>query len=260
MTVATGMSEKASSLLPRKVVSILQPGYVPYLGFFELMTRSDQFVLYDDVQFDKNSWRNRNRIRGFQGPIWLTVPVLAKGRFGQVIRDVEIDNRQNWRRKHLASIRQHYQKSQYFEMFFPFFDDLYGQDWNFLIDLNLEIIGAARDWLDIATEVILSSSLSAGGHKTERIVGICESLGADAYISTNGAQPYLEVEMLSENGIQLAWQDYQHPVYPQMHKGFEPNMAFVDLLFNRGPDATEVLLSTSKCPFSEKGEYRGVGT
>lgn len=241
-----------------RVVSILQPGYLPYIGFFELMSRCDVFVLYDDVQYDKNSWRNRNRIRGPQGPLWLTVPVFVKGKMGQTINQVEIDNKREWRRKHLLSLRQHYSKAAYFSEHIGFFERLYSTEWRMLAELDRAIIDYFRSAMGIAAELINSSALNAKGHKTERILAICNELNADAYISTNGAKSYLQEEILKEAGVSLAYQDYTPPEYAQVYPGFESHLSVADIVFNRGPLSTEVMLSTSRCPFNKPGAYRGL--
>jgi hypothetical protein len=239
-----------------RVVSILQPGYLPYVGFFELMARCDVFVIYDDVQYDKNSWRNRNRILGPQGPIWLTVPVMVK--LGQQIDQVRIDNKANWPRKHLVSLKQHYAKARCFKENINFFEEIYHRNWTRLIDLDLSIISHFQQVFGISSKVVRSSALSAGGHKTERIVAICRELKADAYISTNGAKSYLDEALIARAGISLAYQDYVHPTYDQVSHGFVSHLSAVDLLFNCGPNSVAVMLSTSSCPFNRTVSYRGL--
>ncbi len=242
----------------KRVISILQPGYLPYIGFFELMARCDAFVLYDDVQYDKHSWRNRNRILGPNGPLWLTVPVLVKGKAGQLINAVHIDNRSDWRRKHLASLRQCYSKARYFSDHIGFFEELYRSEWSALVDLDKAIIKHFRGILNITCEVVRSSHLRSTGSKTERIISVCREMGADAYISTNGARVYLEEELFSDAGVVLIYQDYHHPIYEQVQPGFQSHMSAVDLLFNHGPRFSEIMLSRTGCPFNSSGHYRGL--
>lgn len=249
-TVATGG-------LPRRVVSVLQPGYLPYLGFFELMARSDVFVLYDDVQFDKNSWRNRNRILSRKGPLWLSVPVATAGRPTQPINETMIDTAAPWRRKHLETLRQSYARAPHFSAWAEPLADAYARDWTRLIDVDLHFIELFRRALGIHAPLVLSSSLGCRGSKTDRLVAICRELGADGFISTNGAKAYLDESRFAEAGIALAYQDYTHPTYPQHGEEFVPYMAAIDLLLNCGPDAARILLSTSRDPFALPAGYRG---
>jgi len=242
----------------KKVISILQSGYLPYAGFFELMSRCDTFVLYDDVQFDKNSWRNRNRIRVPQGDIWLTVPVVSKGHFGQTLKEVRIAPG-NWQKKHLSSIRHYYAKSGCFDEYIGFFERIYAQKWEWLLDLNFEIIEYFRKILGVNSELILSSGLKSAGNKTERIISICRELGADAYISTNGAKDYLDEGLFPENNIALAYQDYPGAKYRQVYPGFVDNLSVIDLVFNCGKESRDIMLSFSSCKFNREGKYRGIG-
>ena len=241
----------------RRVVSILQPGYLPYPGFFELIARCDVFVIYDDVQYDKNSWRNRNRIRGPEGPIWLSVPVFVKGYMGQKIHEVRVNNQHNWCRKHRGSLLQYYGKAKYFQEYIPFFYDVYNRSWELLIDLNMAIINFFVRLFGLKTELVRSSALLAQGHKTERIIAICKELGADAYISTNGAKLYLDEAKFTREKIALAYQDYMPPEYDQGYPDFISNLSTIDLLFHCGPRALEIILMTSRCPFNAKNGFRG---
>ncbi|MCE5248805.1 WbqC family protein [bacterium] len=244
---------------PKRILSILQPGYMPYIGFFELMARCDVFVLYDDVQYDKNSWRNRNRIRVPEGAAWLTVPVITRNLAGQPILDVAVDNTKKWAVKHLRTLVQYYSGTPFFKVYIPFFESLYSRTWEQLFELDSEIITFIKNELGLTTDIVRSSSLSLKGHKTGRIIKICEELGSDAYISTNGAQNYLQDDLFGQAGIALCYQNYECPRYPQAFEGFVSHLSAVDLLFNCGPGSREVMLSTSRCPFNEPGKYRGVG-
>ena len=231
--------------MPNKVISILQPGYLPYSGFFELMSRVDAFVIYDDVQYDKNSWRNRNRIRGKQGAIWLTIPVLVKGLPKQIISDVRINNQNDWRRKHLLSIRQCYSRAKYFDRYIDIFERACKEKWDELLKINMNFIYCFRDILGITTKIIFSSNLKSKGHKTNRIINICKELNADAYISTNGAKTYLDEKCFKEEGITLTYQDYTPIPYPQVYYGFVEFLSIVDMIFNCGAESRRILLSTS---------------
>lgn len=227
------------------IVSIMQPGYLPWLGFFELMARVDTFVIYDDVDFDKESWRNRNRIRTQEGCCWLTVPVITKGRLSQKIIDTEIDNKQSWKKKHLKSLVQYYSKAPYFKRYFDYFEGIYSRDWNMLVDIDMNIIDYFKDLFQIKTNVIYSSQLKSSGQKTERLVSICRELKASTYISANGAKPYLEVDQFDTAGIKVVWQEYNHPVYPQMFDGFVSHLSVVDILLNCGERSFNIITSGS---------------
>jgi hypothetical protein len=223
----------------------MQPGYLPWLGFFELMARVDVFVIYDDVPYDKGSWRNRNRIRTSDGFCWLTVPVMTKNFGGQIIEDVQISNTIKWREKHYRSMVQYYRKTKFFSRSQPFFEDLYSNDWNLLIDLDMAIILHFKEAFGIETKLIYSSDVENSGFKTDRLVSICNALDAQTYISANGAKPYLEIDKFYSEGINVVFQDYQHPVYPQVFPGFLSSLSVVDLVFNCGDASFDIIMSGS---------------
>lgn len=230
------------------IISIMQSGYLPYCGFFDLIHRCDLFVIYDDVQYDKGSWRNRNRILGPNGFVWLTVPVLVKGRTGQLLGDTEINNTVEWRRKHLRTIEQYYSRAPHFEDYRDFFNDLYGRPWSLLVDVNEALIDFFRRQLGITCPLIKSSTLQSQGQKTERIIKICKELGATTYISSNGAKPYLQEHLFAESNLELQYQDYSPRPYPQLHPGFEPYLSVLDLLFNCGPQSRDYFASQDRTP------------
>ena len=231
------------------IVSIMQPGYIPWLGFFELMRRVDVFVIYNDVDYDSESWRNRNRIRTQQGSCWLTVPVKTKGRHGQKIMEVEIDNCHNWRKRHRKSLLQHYHYAPYLNQIIPFFDKLYAQEWNLLQDLDMAIILFLKDYFGIPTKLLYSSDLRGPGQKTERLVSLCLELHATTYISANGAHDYLQTEQFDQACIKVEFQNYEHPIYPQQYDGFISHLSVVDLVFNCGERSFDILMSGSSSPY-----------
>lgn len=231
------------------IVSIMQPGYIPWLGFFELMRRVDVFVIYNDVDYDSESWRNRNRIRTQQGSCWLTVPVKTKGRHGQKITEVEIDNCHNWRKRHHKSLLQHYHYAPYLNQIMPFFDKLYTREWNLLQDLDMAIILFFKDYFGIPTKLLYASDLHGQDQKTERLVSLCRELQATTYISANGARDYLQTEQFVQAGIKVEFQNYAHPTYPQQYDGFIGYLSVVDLVFNCGERAFDILMSGSSSPY-----------
>lgn len=230
--------------MPRLIV--LQPGYLPWLGFFDQMAKSDVFVYYDDVQFDKHGWRNRNRIKGPQGPVWLTVPVLHKGRMGQSIVDVEIDNTVNWGRKHIESTRQFYSRAPFTKTYLPQLEELLGRTWSHLWELDLAVVELFCGWMGLSRPVYRSSQLGIGGERNERLLALCQHFGADQYLSGSAARCYLDEALFERHGIAVQWHDYVHPVYTQQNGPFEPYLSVLDLLLNcGGADALSIIQAGS---------------
>jgi hypothetical protein len=222
-------------------VTILQPSYLPWLGFFEQMSRSDKFVLLDDVQYTRRDWRNRNKVRVKEGWAWLTVPVQQKNLFSQSLLETRIDNSVSWRRKHLQSLRQHYCKAPYFENYFPRCEQLYEKDWTFLFDLCLETINFLKEEIGIDTPLLRSSEMKTSGTKADKLLSICGELGATHYLSGESASDYISEEEFSSRGVELEYQQYEHPVYLQRYSGFVPHLSAIDLLFNCGKQSLEIL-------------------
>ena len=218
-----------------RTVVVLQPGYLPWLGFFDQLSRADVFVYYDDVQYDKHGWRNRNRIKTQDGAQWLTVPVRHEGL--PRIADVEIDQRTAWARKHVASIRQAYARAPFLKRYLPAFEEVLQRKWERLVDLDLACASLMADWLGLKRQVERSSTLGIGGVRSERLVNICRHFGASRYVSGDSAAAYLDVPAFAAHDIAVEWQAYSHPTYPQLHGDFVPNLSALDLLFNCGPDA-----------------------
>ena len=233
-------------------VTILQPSYLPWLGFFEQMSRSDKFVLLDDVQYTRRDWRNRNRIRVRENWIWLTVPVQQKSRFSQSLLETRIDNSVSWRRKHLETLRQHYCKAPFFEKYFPRCQQVYEKDWTFLFDLCLETINLIKEEMGIETPLLRSSEMKLSGEKTERLVSICRELGATHYLSGESGSNYIAEEGFSSQGIALEYQNYEHPVYPQRYTGFVPHLSAIDLLFNCGEQSLGILKQDETEPMGSR--------
>ena len=228
-----------------KTVVVLQPGYLPWLGFFDQMLRADAFVYYDDVQFDKNGWRNRNRIKTTQGAQWLTVPVIQKGRFQQLVCDVEIDNRLPWARKQLATLAQAYARAEHLEPYLSSLVALLSTPPSSLVDLDIALAGLMASWLDISTPIYRSSQLGIAGDQSGRLLEICRHFGATCYLSGAAAKSYLDVDLFARAGIRVEWQEFQHPVYPQLHGPFLPYLSALDLILNVGPGSGSVLRNTS---------------
>ncbi len=236
------MAEEASagSEIMTTVV-ILQPSYLPWLGFFDQMQRSDIFVYYDDVQFDKHGWRNRNRIKSANGPLWLTVPVLTSGRQGQSILETEIDNRATWARKHIAAISQNYARAPYLSRYMPQLKALLEQEWRLLADLDIAVTELICEWFGIHRKVVRASELDVTGDQSTRLLNICKYFDANHYLSGNAAEDYLDQSLFLDAGISVELQSYGHPNYQQLHGDFVPFLSALDLILNTGSEAPSIL-------------------
>ncbi|MDR3636050.1 MAG: WbqC family protein [Isosphaeraceae bacterium] len=219
---------------------ILQPSYIPWRGYFDLIQRADVFVFYDDVQYDKHGWRNRNRVKTAGGTKWLTIPVRSGGNVveGTPIRAIEIDSTQNWARKHWETIRQSYAKAPYFGRYRSMVEEFYAATPPLLADFTIETTVALARALGIEhTRFVRSSDLPATGAKTDRLVDLLTHLGATHYISGPSARDYMEDAKLAAAGITLEYIVYEYPEYPQLYPPFAPQVSVIDLLLMTGPDA-----------------------
>jgi len=226
-------------------VVILQPSYLPWLGYFDQLCKSDIFVLYDDVQYDKHGWRNRNRIKTPQGFQWLTVPVLTHGLGKPTNREVRIKPGDPWQHKHVQALRSAYGKAAAFAEVFPQIEAWLSKDWEFLWELNLAGLRLLCDMLGLHREIRLSSELGIGGEKTERLVRICQALGADTYLTGDAAQSYVDEKEFASAGIRLEYHGYRHPTYTQLHGEFVSHLSIIDLLMNHGSRSLEILVDRS---------------
>jgi hypothetical protein len=222
-------------------LAVLQPSYLPWLGYFDQIDRVDIFIYYDDVQYDKNGWRNRNRIKGPNGPAWLTVPVRHSGLGLQRICDVAIDSQHNWAEKHLRSISQFYAKAPFRQDYIGGLTDILGRPWQLLVDLDIALIEQISAWLGLKARVERSSRLGIEGDRNQRLINICGHFGAKHYLSGNAAQSYVDLDAFAAAGIRVEWQDYAHPIYPQLHGDFVSHLSVLDLLFNAGPESLGIL-------------------
>jgi hypothetical protein len=227
--------------VPDRTLVVLQPGYLPWLGFFDQMRRSDVFVYYDDVQFDKHGWRNRNRIKSPAGPQWLTVPVRHHGKGQPLIMDTLIDRSSGWARKHVGTLRQYYARAPYLKRYLPELEELLNGPWTHIADLDIEHAARLAGWLKLAPNIVRASQLDIGGAQSERLVNFCRHFGAQKYLSGDAARAYLDVGQFERSGIEVVWQAYQHPVYPQQFRPFVPYLSAIDLLFNCGDDSRLIL-------------------
>ncbi len=229
------------------VIGILQPGYLPWLGFFEQLFRSDVFVIYDDVQYDKEGWRNRNRIKTANGIQWLTVPVLLKASDSQKIVDVRIDNKTNWRKKHLSAITQNYSKAPFFRKYIGLFEDTYCRDWEYIVDIDMYFIHALAECLGMGhKKIVRSSALDIQGNRIERLIKICQRFGADTFYEGASGKNYIDEQDFLSKGVKVEFQNYQHSVYRQLYGDFIPNLSVIDLLFNCGAKSLGIITGIAK--------------
>lgn len=225
-----------------RVIGILQPGYLPWLGFFEQMLRCHYFVIYDDVQYDKHGWRNRNRIKGPKDPVWLTVPVRLKGN-QRLINQVEINPTQpRWAKKHLGTLRQHYNKAPYFKEYFPQLEEVLMRPWRLLVELDLELIRLIAGWFGLKSKLILSSELGCyHPNPSGRLIEIIRKLKGDVFYEGASGRNYLDLDQFTMAGLQVVFQDYQPMPYPQQYDGFTPFLSAIDLIFNCGSQSVRYL-------------------
>ncbi|WP_424096599.1 WbqC family protein [Moorena producens] len=225
------------------IVSINQPAYIPWLGYFHRIAVSDVHIVLDHVQFEKNSFTNRNKVRTSNGWSWLTVPVKTKNRFGNLsIKSLEIENQPNWKQKHWKTLLNNYRKAPYFEMYSSFFLSVYQKEWQTLNDLCQIVTSYLLDTLGIKTRILFSSQMNPQGLKDSLVLDLCQKVNAQTYLSGALGKNYLREEIFEEAGIQVTYQDYHHPQYEQCQSGdFEPFLSAIDLIFNHGPDSLKIL-------------------
>jgi len=220
-----------------KTVVVLQSNYIPWKGYFDLIHDADLFVFYDDVQFTKNDWRNRNRIKTAQGSKWLSIPVGISA--ARLICEVEMPDAR-WQLSHWDSLRQAYGSRPHFQRYRAFFEDIYlGRNWTHLSELNRSLIERISvELLGVSIAFADSREYAPEGAKQDRLLNLLKALGAERYVSGPAARSYIEAERFAEAGIELCWKDYTgYPVYEQAHPPFEHGVSILDLLFSVGPDA-----------------------
>jgi WbqC-like protein family len=230
---------------------ILQPSYIPWRGYFHLIQKSDVFVFYDDVQYDKHGWRNRNRLKFPTGVQWLTIPVKAKGNTTAhiLIKDVKILEDKAWHKNHRQTIHFGYSKAPYYKKYAPLLDHFYSQQAASLADFTIDsTMILARELGIEKTRFLRSSALSASGVKSDRLLEILTSLGATHYVSGPSARDYMELDKFAAAGITVEFMQYVYPEYPQLHGTFEPQVSILDLMMMTGPDAPRYIWDRSISP------------
>jgi hypothetical protein len=225
-------------------VVILQPSYIPWRGVFDQIHRADLFIFYDDVQYDKHGWRNRNQIKTVQGKQWLTIPVHSSGATqGRLIKEIEIDWSKIWTTNHIKALTVSYSRAPYFRQVTAFLRPFYERHDQFLADFTIDLtVALARQMGINHTRFMRASELSGiDGEKTDRLVQLLTKVGAKHYISGPSAKDYLEEEKIKSEGLTLEYMEYDYPEYPQLYPPFDPNVTILDLLFMTGKDALKYI-------------------
>lgn len=228
-----------------KRVAILQSDYIPWKGYFDIINSVDEFILYDDMQYTRRDWRNRNQIKTANGMLWLTIPVDSKGKYFQKINETKVCGNR-WAQEHLRAITLAYAHAPYFKEYEPFITDLYkvagGLD--YLSDINRLFLEALCKELGIHTTITSSSDYTLVDGKTERLAELVKSAGGDYYLSGPAAKDYIVDEVFENAGIKLEYMSYdRYPEYPQLHGNFTHNVSILDLLFMTGAAAPQYMLS-----------------
>jgi len=225
-----------------KTIAIMQPTYIPWLGYFALMDQVDIFVFLDSVQFDKRSWQQRNRIKTPNGIQLLTIPVISKGLMEQAIEKVQIDQTSNFATKHTRSISMSYSKTPYFKEYKDKFFSILQNNDKYLSDLTINLILFIKELIGIECQVKKSSSMDIKGTKASLLANICKYLSADTYISPLGSKCYLDKSTaFSEKNIKIKYNNYTHPVYNQLYGDFISHLSIIDLLFNEGHNSLSII-------------------
>lgn len=223
-----------------RIIAIHQPQYLPWLGYFDKIDRCNIFIFLDNVQFKKNEWQNRNRIKTTKGWQWLTLPVIHK--FPQKIFEVEINNTVQWGKKHLNSLITNYSRAPYFKKYIEFFEQTYARNWEYLVDINIHIIEYLAKAMGISNKKFFrASEFKPCEGKCERLVDLCKLAGGNIYLSGKEGAKYMDLDNFEKENIQVMFQNYTHPQYLQLFGSFEPFLSVIDLLFNCGPDSLSIL-------------------
>jgi len=222
-------------------ISIHQPLFIPWIGYFDKINKADIFVILDHVQYTKGSWINRNKIKMANNEILLTIPVI-KMALNTPINVIKIDFSKKWIRKHLDTIKYSYKKAPYFDEIYLILENSYMEKQEYLALFNQKLIEIFCEYLEIHTKIIKSSELNVSGNKSQLLLNICKELKADTYIiGMGGNNNYIDFELFKKNNIKIQPQQFHHPTYPQLGKDFIPNLSIIDLLFNKGKDSIEIL-------------------
>jgi hypothetical protein len=227
-----------------KKIAILQSNYIPWKGYFDLINQVDEFILYDDMQYTKRDWRNRNKIQTSQGLKWVSIPVEVKGKYFQKINETKISDN-NWGKKHWNVLKQNYSKTQHFKEYKDIFEDLYLSNTDkYISQINYKFIEAINKILGIDTRIRWSSEFDLIDGQSEKLLGICKDCDADVYLSGPSAKNYLDENIFMQSNIKVEWVNYNnYPDYQQVFEPFEHGVTILDLIFNEGDNATKFMKS-----------------
>lgn len=225
------------------ILTAHQPVYLPWLGLFHKIALCDTFCIFDDVQYLKRDWNNRNQIKTNAGVVWLTVPVLTSGYLEKTIREIRINNTIDWRKKHWKAILLTYKKAPYFSKYADFFEDLYAKEWDNLVKLNDYILLFLLRELGINVNIRRASDEKFEGAKSDVVLDMCRKLDADIYIFGALGRDYAEVGKFNQSGVKVYFQDYRHPEYTQFYGKFTPYTSVIDLLFYCGDSSLDIIMS-----------------
>lgn len=233
----------------QKKIAVSQSNYIPWKGYFDSINLVDQFVLYDDMQYTKRDWRNRNKIKTAGGLQWLTIPVEVKGKFYQKINETKVSDKK-WNIEHWSILRNNYSKAFFFKDYKDFFEELYLKcNEDNLSEINYKFIKAICTLLNIKTKITLSSEYELRGDRSEKLLNVCLDAGADEYYSGPAAKDYLDIEIFQSKGIKVNWFDNSnYKEYEQLYPPFEHGVSIIDLIFNTGPNAKNYLKSFANVP------------
>lgn len=227
--------------MPKKVI-ITQSNYIPWKGYFDSIAAVDTFIVYDEMQYTKRDWRNRNKIKTPNGLKWLSIPVEVKGKFHQKINETKVAD-PNWAISHWGQLKQNYKGTPHFKEIAEWLEPLYLDcKLTYLSEVNLLFIKAINQYLSINTEILFSKDFELAEEKTEKLVKLCADVGADHYYSGPAAKEYMDESKFKKAGISLHYWDYSnYPEYDQLHGKFEHGVSILDLLFNLGSNAVKYL-------------------
>ncbi|HEX7342857.1 MAG TPA: WbqC family protein [bacterium] len=230
-----------------KTVAIVQSFYIPWKGYFDWINTADELILYDDMQYARRFWNNRNKIKTAQGIIWLTIPVQVKGKFHQTIKETKISD-PRWNSRHWETLQRSYARAAHFKRYRDIFEPLYLDcDETLLSRINCRFISAICQVLGIRTRISWSMDFPLTEGKTARLVDLCRQAGADIYVTGPTAKAYLQEELFRQAGIGVKYMDYSvYPIYPQLYPPFIHEVSILDMIFNVGPEAPKYMLSINR--------------
>ncbi len=225
------------------IVAVHQPQYLPWLGYFDKINKADIFVLLDNVQFKKNEWQNRNKIKTANGWQWLTVPVMYK--FPQLINEVEVNNKDKWRHRQRQAIISNYKKAPYWYLLEEFFEEIFLSNWQYISQLNIHVVKKLAELLGITTSIHVASELAGfPENPDDRLIALTKHFDAHTYLAGVGGKDYMDLKKYTQSGVELIFQEYKHPVYNQLFGAFEPFMSVIDLIYNHGKKSLEILTAS----------------